>query len=135
VTGAQHDSGPTAAPLFRRGRELRSELLLPVFAVDLFLRILILGGPAYGCGGSPILEAPLGNPPGSGNAAAWPLRPSGGGSRSRSVTNREHSLSANRRSVRNIPFGTVRLRRAERHFLLRWLSSGECAAKFSGPAL
>ena len=31
----------------------------------------------------------------------------------------------------NNPFGTVRWTRAERHFLSRWLSSGECAAKFS----
>src|ERR1700760_4615364 len=35
----------------------------------------------------------------------------------------------------NNPLGTGRLRRAERHFLLRWLSSGECAAKFSSPEL
>jgi hypothetical protein len=32
-------------------------------------------------------------------------------------------------------FGTVRSRRAERHFLWRWQSSGECAAKFSRPEL
>jgi hypothetical protein len=32
-------------------------------------------------------------------------------------------------------FGTVRSRRAERHFLSRWLSCGECAAKFSSPEL
>jgi hypothetical protein len=35
----------------------------------------------------------------------------------------------------NNPFGTVRSRRAERHFLSRWLSSGECASKFSSPEL
>jgi hypothetical protein len=35
----------------------------------------------------------------------------------------------------NSLFGTVRSRRAERHFLSRWLSSGECAAKFSRPQL
>jgi len=31
----------------------------------------------------------------------------------------------------NNPFGTIRWRRAERHFLSRWLSFGEYAAKFS----
>ena len=35
----------------------------------------------------------------------------------------------------NDPLGTVCWRRAERHFLSRWLSSGECAAKFSSPEL
>ena len=34
----------------------------------------------------------------------------------------------------NNPFGTVVWRRAERHFLSRWLDSGECAAKVSSPA-
>jgi hypothetical protein len=33
----------------------------------------------------------------------------------------------------NSPLGTVRWRRAERHLLRRWLSSGECAVKFSRP--
>lgn len=31
----------------------------------------------------------------------------------------------------NSPFGPVSLRRAEPHFLPRWLSSGECASKFT----
>ncbi len=45
----QHGSGPAAAtPLLRRGRELRSELILRAFAVDRFLRFLILGAAAYG---------------------------------------------------------------------------------------
>jgi uncharacterized membrane protein (DUF2068 family) len=49
VTGGQHGSGPAAAaPLLRRGKELRSELILRVFAVERFLRFLILGGAAYG---------------------------------------------------------------------------------------
>jgi hypothetical protein len=38
VTARPHGSGPAAAaPLLRRGKELRSELLLRVFAVDRFL--------------------------------------------------------------------------------------------------
>jgi uncharacterized membrane protein (DUF2068 family) len=49
VTGGQHGSGPAAAaPLIRRGAELRSELILRVFAVEWFLRFLILGAAAYG---------------------------------------------------------------------------------------
>jgi hypothetical protein len=49
VTGGPHGSGPAAAaPLFCRGRELRSELILRAFAVDRFLRFLILGGAACG---------------------------------------------------------------------------------------
>jgi uncharacterized membrane protein (DUF2068 family) len=49
VTGGPHGSGPAAAaPLLRRGKELRSELILRAFAVDRFLRFLILGAAAYG---------------------------------------------------------------------------------------
>ena len=49
VTGGQHGSGPAAvAPLVRRGKELRGELILRVFAVERFLRFLILGAAAYG---------------------------------------------------------------------------------------
>ena len=49
VTGGQHGSGPAAqAPLLRRGKELRSELILRVFAVERFLRFLIIGAAAYG---------------------------------------------------------------------------------------
>jgi uncharacterized membrane protein (DUF2068 family) len=49
VTDGQHGSGPAAAaPLIRRGKELRSELILRVFAVERFLRFLIFAGAAYG---------------------------------------------------------------------------------------
>jgi len=49
VTGGEHGSGPAAAaPLVRRGRELRSELILRVFAVERFLRFLVIGAAAYG---------------------------------------------------------------------------------------
>ena len=49
VTGGQHASGPAAAaPLVRRGKELRSQLILRVFAVERFLRFLIFGVAAYG---------------------------------------------------------------------------------------
>ena len=49
VTDGQHGSGPaTAAPLVRRGKELRSELILRVFAVERFLRFLVIGVAAYG---------------------------------------------------------------------------------------
>src|ERR1700745_1868885 len=49
VTGGGHSSGPAAAgPLIRRGRELRSELILRVFAVERFLRFLIIAAAAYG---------------------------------------------------------------------------------------
>ena len=49
VTGGQRGSGPAAAaPLVRRGKELRSELILRVFAVERFFRFLVLGAAAYG---------------------------------------------------------------------------------------
>jgi uncharacterized membrane protein (DUF2068 family) len=49
VTDSKHGSGPAAqAPLVRRGKELRSELILRVFAVDRFVRFLIFAGAAYG---------------------------------------------------------------------------------------
>jgi len=49
VTSGQHGSGPVAAaPVVRRGKELRSELILRVFAVERFLRFLIIGVAAYG---------------------------------------------------------------------------------------
>jgi uncharacterized membrane protein (DUF2068 family) len=49
VTDGQHSRGPAAeAPLIRRGKEARSELLLRVFAVERFLRFLVLGAAAYG---------------------------------------------------------------------------------------
>lgn len=49
VTGGEHGSGPAAAaPLVRRGKEIRSELILRVFAVERFLRFLVIGVAAYG---------------------------------------------------------------------------------------
>jgi Predicted membrane protein (DUF2127) len=49
ATEGQHGSGPAAeAPLVRRGKELRSELLLRVFSVERFLRFVVLGAAAYG---------------------------------------------------------------------------------------
>jgi uncharacterized membrane protein (DUF2068 family) len=49
ATEGQHGSGPAAeAPLVRRGKELRDELLLRFFAVERFLRFLVLGAAAYG---------------------------------------------------------------------------------------
>ncbi len=49
VTDARHGSGPAAdAPLVRRGKELRSELILRVFAVERFLRFLVFAVAAYG---------------------------------------------------------------------------------------
>ena len=49
VTDGHHSSGPAAeAPLIRRGKELRGELLLRLFAVERFLRFLIIGAAAYG---------------------------------------------------------------------------------------
>lgn len=47
--GGQHGAGPAAgAPLVLRGRELRSALILRVFAVERFLRFLLLAAAAYG---------------------------------------------------------------------------------------
>ena len=49
VTDGQHGSGAAAAaPLVRRGKELRGELILRVFAVERFLRFLVIGVAAYG---------------------------------------------------------------------------------------
>ncbi len=49
VTDGQHSSGPAAdAPLILRGKELRSALILRLFAVERFLRFLVLGAAAYG---------------------------------------------------------------------------------------
>ena len=49
ATDGQHSSGPAAAaPLIRRGKELRSELILRVFAVERFLRFLFFAVAAYG---------------------------------------------------------------------------------------
>ena len=46
---SQHGSGPAAAaPLPRRGRELRDELILRVFAVERFVRFAVFAAAAYG---------------------------------------------------------------------------------------
>jgi uncharacterized membrane protein (DUF2068 family) len=44
-----HGTGPAAAaPLLRRGRELRDELILRVFAVERFIRFAVFAAAAYG---------------------------------------------------------------------------------------
>jgi hypothetical protein len=44
-----HGTGPAAeAPLLRRGRELRDELILRVFAVERFIRFVVFAAAAYG---------------------------------------------------------------------------------------
>jgi uncharacterized membrane protein (DUF2068 family) len=49
VAGEPRGSGPAAgAPLVRRGKELRSELLLRFFAIERFFRFVVLGAAAYG---------------------------------------------------------------------------------------
>jgi len=49
VTDGQHGSGPAAAaPQVRRGTEIRSQLVLRVFAVERFLRFLFFAAAAYG---------------------------------------------------------------------------------------
>jgi uncharacterized membrane protein (DUF2068 family) len=49
VTSGEQGSGPAAAaPLIRRGAELRSDLILRVFAAERFLRFLVIGAAAYG---------------------------------------------------------------------------------------
>ena len=46
---SQHGNGPAAAaPLPRRGRELRDELILRVFAVERFIRFVVFAAAAYG---------------------------------------------------------------------------------------
>jgi uncharacterized membrane protein (DUF2068 family) len=48
VTGAPQNSGPAlAAPVVRRGKELRSEFILRVFAVERVIRFLLFGAAAY----------------------------------------------------------------------------------------
>ena len=46
---SQHGGGPAAAaPLVRRGKELRSQLILRVFAVERFIRFVVFAAAAYG---------------------------------------------------------------------------------------
>jgi uncharacterized membrane protein (DUF2068 family) len=48
VTGRPASSGPAAqAPVIKRGREIRSELILRAFAIERFFRFLLFGGVAY----------------------------------------------------------------------------------------
>lgn len=48
VTGVPASSGPvTEAPVVKRGREIRSELILRVFAIERVIRFLLFGGVAY----------------------------------------------------------------------------------------
>ncbi len=48
VHGDPTGSGPaTKAPVVKRGREIRSELILRVFAVERFIRFLLFAGVAY----------------------------------------------------------------------------------------
>jgi hypothetical protein len=56
----QHGSGPAAAaPLLRRGKELRDELILRVFAVERFIRFVIFAAAAHVRGGKQAYEARL----------------------------------------------------------------------------
>src|SRR6266700_4329819 len=49
LPGNEHGRGPAAAaPLLRRGRELRDELILRVFAVERFIRFAVFAAAAYG---------------------------------------------------------------------------------------
>ena len=49
VIDGQHGSGPAAAaPQVSRGTEMRSQLILRVFAVERFLRFLVFAAAAYG---------------------------------------------------------------------------------------
>lgn len=48
VHGDPTGSGPaTKAPVVKRGKEIRSELILRVFAVERFIRVLLFGGVAF----------------------------------------------------------------------------------------
>jgi uncharacterized membrane protein (DUF2068 family) len=49
VTGEPQGTGPlSAAPVIRRGKEIRGEVILRFFAVERFLRFLLFGVLAYG---------------------------------------------------------------------------------------
>ena len=48
VPGQPTGSGPaTSAPVIKRGREIRSELILRIFAIERFFRFLLIGAVAY----------------------------------------------------------------------------------------
>ena len=49
VPGPPQAAGPAAAaPAVRRGKEIRSEIILRLFAIERFLRVLLFGAIAYG---------------------------------------------------------------------------------------
>ena len=49
LPGIEHGHGPaSAAPLLRRGKALRDELILRVFAVERFIRFVVFAAAAYG---------------------------------------------------------------------------------------
>ncbi|MGN6792595.1 MAG: DUF2127 domain-containing protein [Streptosporangiaceae bacterium] len=49
VTGEPHGSGPAIdAPAIRRGKEIRGDLILKLFAIERALRFVIFGAVAYG---------------------------------------------------------------------------------------
>jgi uncharacterized membrane protein (DUF2068 family) len=49
VTGEPHASGPAAdAPAIRRGKQIRGDLILKLFAIERGIRFVIFGGVAYG---------------------------------------------------------------------------------------
>lgn len=49
VTGGPHGGGPAdAAPAVRRGKQIRSDVILKLFAIERGIRFVIFGGIAYG---------------------------------------------------------------------------------------
>ena len=49
VPGTPHGSGPAAsAPAVRRGRQIRGDLILKLFAIERMIRVVIFGAVAYG---------------------------------------------------------------------------------------
>ena len=49
VTGEPHGTGPAAdAPAIRRGKEIRGDLILKLFAIERGIRFIIFGAVAYG---------------------------------------------------------------------------------------
>ncbi|HEX9063755.1 MAG TPA: DUF2127 domain-containing protein [Streptosporangiaceae bacterium] len=49
VPGSPHGSGPAAsAPAIRRGKEIRGDLILKLFAIERAIRVVIFGAVAYG---------------------------------------------------------------------------------------
>ncbi len=49
VTGGPHGSGPAAeVPVIRRGKQIRGDLILKLFAIERAIRVVIFGAVAYG---------------------------------------------------------------------------------------